>query len=131
MEIRTKNFIKYNAHPKGLTVKDCVVRSVCTAFKRDYLETRRELNRAAKELGYSSYKEREFLYEYLKKYKRLIFKAEVGKPREKVVDFLKAHPHGTYIVSVRHHVTTVIDGYLYDTWDCGYLTVYTAWEILA
>ena len=67
----------------------------------------------------------------LKQYKSLIFKAELGKPREKMVDFLKTHPHGTYIVSVRHDVTTVIDGYLYDTWDCDYLTVYTAWEILA
>lgn len=129
METRTKNFVKYNAHPKGLNVKDCVVRSVCTAFKRDYLETRKELNHVAKEMGYSSYKDREFLYDYLKGYERLIFKGVTGKPRDKVADFLRDHPKGTYIVSVRHHVTTVIDGFLYDTWDCGYLTVYTAWKI--
>ena len=58
MEYQTKNFIKFNAHPKGLSVKDCVVRAVSTAFKKDYLEVRRDLNRAKRELGYSSYKDR-------------------------------------------------------------------------
>lgn len=129
MEYRTKNFIKFNAHPKGLSVKDCVVRAVSTAFKKDYLEVRRELNRAKRELGYSSYKDRKFLYDYLNKYERLLFKGVTGQERTKVHDFLKEHPTGTYIVSVRGHVTTVIDGFLYDTWDCGYLTVYTAWKI--
>jgi len=129
MEVRTKNFIKFNAHPKGLSVKDCVVRAVSTAFEKDYMETRRELNRAKKELGYSSYKARKFLYDYLASYDRLLFKRTPGQPRTKVVDFLREHPQGTFIVSVRGHVTTVRDGYLVDSWDCGYLTVYTAWRV--
>ncbi len=129
MEARTENFIKFNAHPKGLQVKDCVVRAVSTAFRKDYLEARRELNRAKRDLGYSSYKDRKFLYDYLKGYERLLFKGVSGQERTKVRNFLAEHPKGTYIVSVRGHVTTVIDGFLYDTWDCGYLTVYTAWKI--
>ena len=129
MELRTRNFVEYNAHPKGMKVKDCVVRAVSTAFGRDYMETRRDLNRAKKELGYSSYKDRRFLYDYLKDCERLTFKGVAGRPRDKVRDFLRDHSKGTYIVSVRGHVTTVIDGMLYDTWDCGYLTVYTAWKV--
>ena len=129
MEVRTKNFIKFNAHPKGLSVKDCVVRAISTAFEKDYMETRRELNRAKKELGYSSYKDRKFLYDYLASYDRLLFKGTPGQPRTEVVDFLREHPQGRFIVSVRGHVTTVRDGYLVDSWDCGYLTVYTAWRV--
>ena len=129
MEYRTENFVKVNVHPKGLNVKDCMVRAVSTAFEKDYLETRRELNRAKRNLGYSSYKDRKFLYDYLKDYTRILFKAETGKPRVKVHDFMKVCPLGTFIVSVRGHVTVVKDGKLYDSWDCGYLTVYTAWRI--
>lgn len=129
MEYRTKNFIKTNIHPKGLDVKDCVVRAVATAFDKDYLETRRELNHVKHELGYSSYKDRKFIYDYLKDYPRILFKATPGVPRDKVWDFLKAYPKGTYIVAVRGHVTVVKNGYLIDTHDCGYLTVYTAWKI--
>jgi hypothetical protein len=115
MEVRTKNFIKFNAHPKGLSVKDCVVRAVSTAFEKDYMKTSRELNRVKKELGYSSYKDRKFLYDYLASYDRLLFKGTPGQPRTKVVDFLREHPQGTFIVSVRGHVTTVRDGYLVDS----------------
>ena len=129
MEIRNANFIKTNIHPKGLNVKDCVVRAISTAFDKDYLETRRELNRVKRELGYQSYKERKFLYDYLKDYERLIFKGEAGKERMKVHDFINIYSTGTYVVSVRGHATVVKDGYLIDSWDCGYLTVYTAWRI--
>ena len=119
----------YNAHPKGIATTDCVVRAVCTAFDTDYMETRRNLNRAKRELGYSSYKDRKFLYDYLKDYERLIFKGVSGQPREKAKDFALAHPTGTYILSLRGHATVCENGYIVDTWDCTYLTVYTAWRI--
>lgn len=129
MEIRTKNFIQSNPHPKGKRVGDCVVRAIVHAFNRDYLEVRRELNQFKKEVGCKTYKDHDFIYEYLKDYEEIKFKAEIGKPRTKVWDFLKEHPTGTFILKVRHHVTAVIDGYLKDSWDCGYLTVYKAWRI--
>jgi len=122
-------FVEYNAHPKNLFVKDCVVRAVCTTFKKDYMETRKELNRAKRKLGYKSYKDTRFLYDYLKDYKRLKFKAVKGFPRIKVYDFMLMHPHGTYLLKLAGHVTTCINGDCFDNWDCTYLTVYTAWEI--
>jgi len=122
-------FIKFNAHPKGLNVNDCVVRAVSTTLNKDYMETRKELNRAKRELGYSDYKKTKFLYEYLKDYERIKFKGISGMPRIKVKDFMRNHPKGTYILKVRHHVTSCIDGDILDTWDCTYLTVYTAWLI--
>lgn len=129
MEYRSKCFVKFNPHPKGISTTDCVVRACCIAFDKDYLETRRELNKAKHELGYSSYKDRKFLYDYLKNYERLKFKAISGQPREKLYEFANAHPTGTYVVSVRGHATCVKDGKLLGTWDCGYLTVYSAWRI--
>ena len=67
-------FKEYNAHPKGIRTGDCIVRAIATANRIDCLECRRELNQAKRELGYPSYKDTEFLYEYLKNYPRLIFK---------------------------------------------------------
>ncbi len=119
----------YNRHPKGLRVTDCVVRAISTVFNKDYMETRRDLNRIKKDLGFNSYKDHDFLYDYLKDFERLIFKAVRGQKRLKLDGFAKEYPKGTYVVAVRHHVVAVIDGTILDTWDSSYLTVYTAWKI--
>lgn len=120
----------YNRHPKGLKVKDCMVRAISTAFDKDYLETRRDLNRATKELGYGHYSDHNFIFDYLKNYDRLLFKAQAGKPRVKLAEFAKEYSKGTFIVSLRKHVVAVVDGYILDSWDSCYLTVYTAWRII-
>lgn len=106
-----------------------MVRSISTAFNKDYLETRRDLNKAAKELGYAHYSEHDFIYNYLKDYERIIFKPVAGEPRMKLADFINEHQTGTYVVKVRKHVVAVVDGYVLDTWDSCYLTAYTAWKI--
>lgn len=129
MELKTKNFIQSNPHPKGKRVGDCVVRAIVHAFDKDYMETRRELNQFKREYGHQSYKDHDFISDYLKDYEQIKFKAVTGQPRDKVHDFMKKYPTGTYILKVRHHVTVVIDGFLKDSWDCGYLTVYKAWKI--
>jgi len=59
----------------------------------------------------------------------LIFKPVKGEPRIKGSDFTELHPKGSYILKMAGHITTCIDGVIYDTWDCTYRSVYTAWEI--
>jgi hypothetical protein len=120
---------EYNAHPKGIKTTDCMVRAISTAFNKDYLETRRELNQAKREQGFTSYKDTKFLYKYLEKQPRLIFKAIAGEPRIKGSDFTTLHPKGTFILKMAGHVSVCIDGVILDTWDCTYRSVYTAWEI--
>ena len=122
-------FKEFNAHPKGIKTGDCVVRAIATATNKDYLECRRELNQAKRDLGHSAYKDTKFLYDYLKDYPRLIFKPVKGEPRLKGSDFTELHPKGTYILKMAGHITTCIDGVILDTWDCSYRSVYTAWEI--
>lgn len=123
------NFIKYNRHPEGKLVQDCVIRAISTAFNKDYLETRRECNRVKKTLGYETYAEHDFIFDYLKDYERLKYKATAGEARYKLCEFANDHQHGSYIVKVRHHVVAVVEGVILDTWDSTYLTVYTAWKI--
>ena len=47
-----------------------------------------------------------------------------GAKRPTVKDFAKAHPTGSYICKVAHHVVAVVDGKYYDTWDSGYKSLY-------
>ena len=122
-------FKEFNAHPKGIKTGDCVVRAIATATNKDYLECRRELNQKKRELGFFGYKDTLFLYKYLEKNPRLIFKAVKGEPRIKGTDFTELHPKGTYILKMAGHITACIDGVILDTWDCTYRSVYTAWEI--
>lgn len=123
------DYVKFNNHPKGLNTSDCVVRAVSKAFNRDYLETRRELNRTKRELSFQSYKDTKFLYKYLENYERIKLKAVKGKPRVKGYDFTKMYPEGTFILKMAGHITVMIDGIIYDSWDCRYRSVYTSWRI--
>jgi len=122
-------FKEYNRHPKGLKTSDCVVRAISTSLDIDYLECRRKLNQAKKELGFGTYKETKFLYRYFEGYPRLIFKAIKGEPRLKGSDFTELHPKGTFILKMAGHITCVVDGVILDTWDCSYRSVYTAWKV--
>ena len=118
-----------NPHPKGIKTGDCVVRAVALAFDKDYLEARRELNKAKRELKFDSYKDAKFIYDYLKEYERLIIAVERGKPRMKAAEFVWKYGKGTYIVKMAKHIACIKDGKLLDTWDSSEKTIYTAWKI--
>ncbi len=47
-----------------------------------------------------------------------------GTKRPTVDSFAKAHPHGTYILKVAHHVVACVGGKYYDTWDSGDRSLY-------
>jgi len=119
----------HNAHPKGLKTTDCVVRAISTAFEKDYLECRRELNQKKRAWGFTSYKDTKFLYRYFDRFPRLIFKAVPGEPRLKGSGFTELHPKGSFILKMAGHITLCVDGVILDTWDCTYRSVYTAWKV--
>lgn len=52
-----------------------------------------------------------------------------GTKRPTVLSFAKEHPHGTYIANVAHHEVAVVDGQYFDTWDCGYKSLYGYYEL--
>ena len=122
-------FKEFNAHPKGIKTDDCVVRAIATATNKNYLEVRRDLNQKKRVWGFTSYKDTKFLYKYFEGYSRLIFKAIKGEPRVKGSDFTMLYPKGRYVLKMTGHITVCIDGVILDTWDCTYLSVYTAWKI--
>ena len=47
-----------------------------------------------------------------------------GTKRPTVKSFALSHPTGTYILNVANHEVALVDGIYYDTWDCGYKSLY-------
>ncbi len=118
-----------NPHPKGLNTTDCVVRAVALAFDADYIETRKILNQHKRFIGIDSYKNKNFLYDYLEPYERIIIPKIKGKPRLNPEEFIKTYGNGTFIVKMAKHVVCIKNGKLLDTWDSSEKTIYTAWRI--
>ena len=53
-----------------------------------------------------------------------------GSKRPTVETFAKSHPQGTYILNLAHHNVACVDGIYYDTWDCGYKSLYGFYELI-
>ena len=51
-----------------------------------------------------------------------------GSKRPTVASFARSHKTGVYLLNVANHEVTVIDGVYYDTWDCGYKSLYGYYE---
>ena len=111
---------------KGST-GDCVTRAIAIATGKPYKEVYNDLFTRAKE--YSKTR-RNKIAKSIQKYgatprngmwkeiyrpylESLGWKYKVGNVK------LNEFPAGTYICSVRKHLTVVKDGELYDTWDCS------------
>lgn len=106
-------FKYYNANPLGRHVSDCSVRAISLATQQTWDETYKELADFARNEGIT-FSEIEFINEYLAdRYERYC-------PEEKVFilqDFLDLNLPGRWLVTMSGHITCVIDGVVYDTFD--------------
>ena len=76
----------FNAHPKGLSVEDCVKRAITVAAQMDYMEVQRELNRYKKVTGVKAFNSDYNPHKYVENILhgvKLSFLAEKSKPRMK------------------------------------------------
>lgn len=123
----------YNAHPKGLRVRDCVKRAISKAANMDYMDVQRMLNRYKKVSGATKFNELhknvEPVLEQTLNGRRMSFPAVKGEPRMNGERFCENFPKGRYVLQMAGHLTACVDGVIYDTWDCSDKCVYKAWEI--
>lgn len=64
------------------------------------------------------------MYLYLWDYPRVSL-----KQRPTIETFSRIYNKGTYIISVKGHLTCISDGVLFDTWDSSQMRVCCAWKI--
>ena len=113
----------YNANSRGNFVNDCVVRAISVAEGKSWDETYRELSRIAQEEGILL-DDVDFVENYLDdRYRR------VPHSSKTVGEVIEEFPFGTYLITMDGHITVVMDGVLYDTFDCRNRTIRCIWEV--
>lgn len=113
----------YNANSHGNKVNDCTIRAISLATHRTWNETYRELANEARRMGLMM-DSIEFIEHYLDtRYKRVCHDSMT------VEEFTKKFPRGTYIISMPGHLTTVINGVNYDTFDPASRRIWCSWQV--
>ena len=106
-------FRYYNANPLGRHVNDCTVRAISLATNKSWDESFEELSRFAQAEAIT-FSEVEFINEYLSKlYPRWCQDQKINRLK----DFLELNLKGRYLITMSGHITCVIDGVCYDTFD--------------
>lgn len=137
--IYSAEYKRYNANNRGKNSTDCVNRAISLAFNIDYNEVHKLLLNKMHQFKYQSWK----VYPV---YESVILDLKGGTIKGVVDDITvsefidKYYPVGTYILETNHmpkgkhhgnHLTCVIDGVLYDSWDsskefvCSYYPIST------
>lgn len=114
----------YNANSKNNFVNDCVIRSVSVAENKSWEQTYDELSLIAKKNGILlddvNFVEPllDFRYERVDTY-----------PGDTVGDFSLTHDFGIYLITMPNHITVLIDGTIYDTFDCRDRVIRNVWLV--
>ena len=113
----------YNNNPHNRHIDDCTLRAISLLTNRSWNEVYEELSSLASKdsLMMDSVI---FIENYL----------DDRYPREchyskTIGEFAKEYPYGKYAVTTNGHITAIIDGIIYDTFDPSYRIMRCAWKI--
>lgn len=112
-----------NMNPNENNIEDCTIRAISVAEGIGWDEAYIKLSESARKmrLMMSSV---EAIEEYLdSQYDRTCYRDRT------VGDFIENHPTGTYLITMRGHITVLKDGINYDTFDCRDRIMWCAWEV--
>lgn len=119
--------VLHNQNPLGRRVNDCVVRAISLATHRSWDKTYQELTEIAREEG-TLLDDSNFVEHYLNsRYDKLCYRCK--NCNMTLREFVENHKLGTYLVTMRNHITCVIDGEVYDTWNCLDKNIWCAWYV--
>ena len=118
------NFERINLNPSGRKAADCVVRALMKATGKTWLQVFDDLAAAARE-NFCAPNEKRSYEPVLEKYgfKKHPMPRFADNSRYTVAEFAATNPKGVFVISVANHLTCVVDGTLFDTWNCGYKSV--------
>lgn len=117
----------YNANPLGRRVNDCTVRAFSLAREETWTETYSHLCALAQEQA-TMPDDVDYIDEYLSKSFHRICGCKYNI-KITVGEFVDTHPQGTYLITMRGHITCAIDGCIYDTFDPSDRYVWGAYKV--
>ena len=108
-------FQYHNANPRERHVNDCTVRAISLATNKIWDTTYRELSHYA-QLQCIMPDDVTYIDDYLESHFERIYICR-KKCRMTVGEFAEHHPIGIFLITMSGHITCVIDGVIYDTFD--------------
>lgn len=121
-------YVYFNNNPWKRSVNDCVIRAISLAENKSWDKVYDELSILAKDEAILL-DDITFVDNYLdKKYKRICYKCK-GE-RITIKEFIKENRRGTYLITMQGHITCVINGILFDTWNCSNKRIWSVWRVL-
>lgn len=113
----------YNANPLKNKVSDCTTRAISLAECNSWDYTYNKLSNLAREQG-QMMDSVEFIENYLdERYPRQCHYSKT------IEEFVEEHPRGVYLCTMIGHITCIIDGCIYDTFNCKNRIMRCAWKI--
>lgn len=120
-------FSYYNANPYGRLVNDCTVRAISLATGESWNDMYKELSDFARMQG-SMFDDVMYIDSYLDiKFDK--FYQRNNKRKLTVRQFIQEYPIGTFLITMRGHITCCIDGTIYDTFYPGDRLVWEAYKV--
>lgn len=119
-------FKYYNANPLGRLVNDCTIRAISLAKEQSWDETYEELSHFARLKGIT-FSEIEFINDYLADHFERY--CQKNKRVYTLEDFLDLQLPGRWLVTMSGHITCVIDGICYDTFDPSQRYVWCIYKV--
>lgn len=113
----------HNANPKGLLTDDCVLRSISVAEGISWSKCQQKLSYLSNKEG-RLLNDATFVEKYLdKRYPRkCIRNVTVG-------EFAASCPKGNFVITMKGHITAVINNIIVDTFDCSERFMWCCWQI--
>lgn len=113
----------YNSNPLNNDVSDCTTRAISLAEGTSWDYCYNKLSNLARKKGVMM-DNVDFIEDYLDdRYPRQCHYSKT------IREFIKEHPYGVYLCTMTGHITCVIDGCIYDTYNCSNRTMRCAWKI--
>ena len=126
-KLKKCNWTYHNQNPTKREVNDCVVRAISLAEGNSWDSTYNKLSEIARMNG-TLLDDVSFVEPYLdSKYDKVCHLCKNCK--KTVNDICDEYTNGIYLITMKGHITCIIDGVLYDTWDCGNKLIWCVWKI--
>lgn len=122
-------WINVNPNPIGKQAPDCVIRAVCIALNKPWLQVSDELYAVAR-ANFSITSDDNIWGRYLYDLGFEPFMLPSICPKCTTInEFTKMYPEGTFIIGTGSHAVAVINGNYYDSWDSGSEIASFFWRI--
>lgn len=118
------DFVYYNNNPYGNEEEDCVTRAITLASGLPYFEVAEKLDLTSRLLDCE--KLCVCCYDFLIEKVLMFPKVQIDKGMT-VEDFARHHRKGAFLLRMEGHITTLIDGKLYDLWNSSDKEITNAW----